>query len=86
MRRIETRVDAPVRRGLSKLFLAVALSAGLSSPVAADSYRADKAGHPIRITAYLLHPFGVLLDTLIFRPAHWVGSQQPLKALFGHSD
>jgi hypothetical protein len=26
----------------------------------------------------------VILDLLIFRPAHWVGSHEPLATLFGH--
>ena len=30
--------------------------------------------------AYVLHPVGVALDVLIFRPAHWVGSQGALDA------
>lgn len=86
MRHNEIRISARRRRGVSALILALLLCTALAGPAAADAYKGDMAAHPIRITAYLLHPFGVLLDTLIFRPAHWVGSQQPLKALFGHTD
>jgi hypothetical protein len=34
--------------------------------------------------AYALHPIGVVLDTLIFRPAHWAVHHEPLTTLFGH--
>jgi hypothetical protein len=53
-------------------------------PAAADRYDPQEAGHPARIAAYVLHPVGVILDLLIFRPAHWVGSHEPLATLFGH--
>lgn len=65
--------------------LAVAILAlGFSVPAAADRYDPQRAGHPARIVAYALHPVGVLLDLLIFRPAHWIGSREPLATLFGH--
>jgi hypothetical protein len=56
----------------------------LAAPVAADDYEPQRAGHPVRIVAYALHPVGVMLDLLIFRPAHWVGSHEPFTTLFGH--
>jgi hypothetical protein len=54
--------------------------------VAADEYEPDSAGHPVRILAYALHPVGVVIDYLIMRPAHWLGSFEPLKTIFGHED
>ncbi len=74
---------APLRRllaGLAFCLLAVAFAA----PAAADEYDARRAGHPLRIVAYVLHPFGVALDWLIFRPAHWAGSQPAMAYIFGH--
>jgi hypothetical protein len=56
----------------------------LAAPAAADRYDPQKAGHPARIVAYALHPIGVMLDLLIFRPAHWIGSKEPLATFFGH--
>jgi hypothetical protein len=50
----------------------------------ADEYDPQRAGHPVRIVAYALHPVGVILDLLIFRPAHWVGSQPYVDEFFGH--
>ena len=65
----------------------VAFSLAAAAPAAhADSYEADRAAHPVRIMAYVLHPVGVLLDYLLVRPAHWLGHQQPFKTLFGHED
>lgn len=58
--------------------------AALPTPVAADEYEPQRAGHPARIAAYVLHPVGVMLDLLIFRPAHWVVTHEPLARLFGH--
>ena len=53
-------------------------------PAAADRYDPQEAGHPVRIIAYVAHPVGVVLDLLIFRPIHWLGSREPLATLFGH--
>ena len=50
----------------------------------ADDYDPQRAGHPVRIAAYVLHPVGVILDVLIFRPAHWIGSRPGLDEFFGH--
>lgn len=63
--------------------VAIAMLA-VASPAAADRYDPQNAGHPLRIAAYVVHPVGVVLDLLIFRPAHWIGSQGPLAKLFGH--
>jgi hypothetical protein len=57
---------------------------GFALPASADRYDPQKAGHPVRILAYALHPVGVMLDLLIFRPAHWIGSKEPLASFFGH--
>jgi hypothetical protein len=66
--------------------LAVALLlAALAVPARADTTRYDplRAGHPLRIVAYALHPVGVIVDTLIFHPAWWLGTHEPLRTLFG---
>jgi hypothetical protein len=73
----------PLRRSLAALLLAAALAA-LAGPAAADEYDARRAGHPLRVAAYILHPIGVALDYLVFRPAHWVGSQPVIRTIFGH--
>ena len=68
-------------------FVALATAAvllALSAPASADRYNPQQAGHPMRIVAYAVHPVGVLLDLLIFRPAHWIGSKEPLATFFGH--
>lgn len=71
-----------LRAGLIGCFLIV-----LAAPVAAEpEYESSQAGHPLRIVAYVLHPVGVILDTLIMRPAYWLGSHEPLRTLFGRTD
>ena len=51
---------------------------------AQDPYDPQKAGHPVRIIAYALHPVGWLLDRLIFFPAWWIGGHEPLRSIVGH--
>jgi hypothetical protein len=74
---------APLRRSFAVLCL-VAGFALVATPAAADEYDARRAGHPLRVVAYVLHPFGVALDYLLFRPAHWVGSLPGVRTVFGH--
>lgn len=76
----------PLSRRLARgLAAALALAAFVPiSAARADEYDPQKAGHPVRILAYAVHPVGVILDLLIFRPAHWVGSQPGLDRFFGH--
>lgn len=71
-----------IARGIAA---ALALAAvGFASGARADDYDPQRAGHPARILAYAVHPVGVVLDLLIFRPAHWVGSLPGLSKFFGH--
>jgi hypothetical protein len=56
-------------------------------PARADAdYDPKRAGNPVRIAAYVVHPVGVLLDYLIFRPAWWIGQHEPFKTIFGVTD
>jgi hypothetical protein len=50
------------------------------------NYEPLRAGHPLRIIAYVLHPVGVILDYAIFRPAYWLGSHEPIRTLVGQTD
>ncbi len=49
----------------------------------ASRYRSHRAGNPIRIVAYVLHPVGVILETLIFKPAWSLAQYEPLRTLVG---
>jgi len=77
-----------IRRGLQALLLALVLAIPFfaATGARADEYDPERAGHPVRILAYILHPVGVAFDYLLFRPAHWVGSREPFKTIFGHED
>ena len=70
-----------LRAGIAVLALAACLTPSLAL---ADEYDPQKAGHPVRIIAYVAHPFGVIVDLLILRPAHWIGSLPVLDEFFGH--
>ena len=74
----------PIHRA-GRAALAALLIAVLAAPLAAaaEEYDPLEAGHPIRVAAYALHPVGVILDWLIFRPAWWLGQHEPLRTLFG---
>jgi hypothetical protein len=76
-------------RRTRKSLAAAALASSLlfaAAPALADDYDSEGSGHPLRIAAYLAHPVGVIIDTLIFRPAHWIVHFEPFKTLFGHED
>ena len=69
----------------------VAVSFGLcilvgASSATADEYDPSYSAHPLRVVGYVLHPVGVIIDTLIFRPAHWLVQWDFTKKLFGHQD
>ncbi len=72
------------RRILRGFAAALALCALGSAAARADQYDPQRAGHPIRVLAYVVHPVGVILDLVIFRPAHWIGSLPGLDEFFGH--
>jgi hypothetical protein len=82
---LEEAMLRAIRRPLASAVLALGLLAA-ASPATADEYDPSYAGHPLRILAYILHPVGVAFDYLLFRPAHWIGSHEPLKTIFGHTD
>lgn len=46
-------------------------------------YDRRRAGHPLRIVAYALHPAGVVLDRLIFEPVWRIGQHEPFRTLCG---
>jgi len=65
------------------LLISLALTAktGLAAP---DEYD-DSQSNPLRITAYLIHPFGVITEWLFFRPFHYlVSANEQNEKLFGH--
>ncbi len=71
------------RTRLTWLSLGVAAVLAVSGPARADDYDAKNAGHPLRIVAYVVHSAGVILDRLIFRPAHWIGHHEPIQTIVG---
>jgi len=78
-------MQGSIRRVVGTLALASLLLAAPTAAVA-NEYDSERAGHPLRVVGYVLHPIGVLVDTLVFRPAHWVISHEPLRSLFGHDE
>jgi hypothetical protein len=81
-----TRTGPRARARVVAALLALCLLLASAAPVAADEYDPKRAGHPLRIVAYVLHPLGVLVDYLVMRPAYWIGSQEPLRTIFGQDD
>ncbi|MFQ5851640.1 MAG: OmpA family protein [Candidatus Binatia bacterium] len=65
------------------LVLLLALSA-LPARASADEYD-ESQSHPLRITAYILHPFGRLMEWVVSRPFHaLVSGSKELEYIFGH--
>lgn len=85
-----TRHGAAIARtiaaGLACAFLLLAVSGPALAEKRMSRYDSSKSGHPVRIAAYIVHPIGVVLDNLIFKPAYWLGTHEPLKTLFGVTD
>lgn len=71
-------------RTIVVLTLLAILAAPQSAP-AEERYDPSKAGNPVRIAAYALHPVGVILDYVIFRPAWYIGGKEPFRTLFGRA-
>ncbi len=72
-----------MKRIASLCALALVLAA---APASADDHRSDRAGHPLKIVATILHPIGVVIDYVIFRPAHWLQNREPVKTATGHTN
>ena len=68
-------------RTLALVLVLITVSA--SAWAGTTRYNPRRSGHPLRVIAYALHPVGVIVDTLIFRPAWWVGTHEPFRTLFG---
>ncbi len=60
--------------GLAALFLASASVAQAASGDSRYQYN-DRDAHPARIVSYGLHPVGTILEWVILRPLHFVGSR-----------
>jgi len=65
------------------LTLLLLLALALPATAGAREYRSSRAGHPLRIVAYALHPVGYLLDRLIVYPAWWIAQNESVGALVG---
>jgi hypothetical protein len=74
-------------KGLIAALSLVALLAlsGSAFAIPNDEYD-DSQSYPLRVAAYLIHPVGVGLEYLIFRPFHWlVSHDETTEMIFGHT-
>ena len=80
------RTRGRIRRSLASLAVIGSLLFA-SSPVWAAEveapYESTEAGHPVKIVYYIVYPVGFLLDTLIMKPAYWLGRHEPFRSVFG---
>lgn len=77
-------VRSPSLRRWAAASAIAALVAAATPAARADEYDPERAGHPLRIVAYVLHPIGFVFEWLVMRPAHWLVSQRPMDEVFGH--
>jgi outer membrane protein OmpA-like peptidoglycan-associated protein len=75
-----------MKRGkLTVLVLAGCLALTAKSGFAAPDEYDESQSNPLRVTAYLVHPFGVLTEWLFLRPFHYlVSANEQNERLFGH--
>lgn len=72
-----------MRSTIASLAVVAALTMPSLAP-AADEYD-DSQSHPLRIATYLVHPVGMALEWVIFRPFHLLTSASPdTEYVFGH--
>ncbi len=79
--------DTAVSRSVSVLMILAFVCCILlcaATGYADEEYNPQEAGHPLKITAYLLFPIGTLLDYGLMRPAYWVVRQEPMRTIFGY--
>jgi hypothetical protein len=85
-----TKRGRDVRRSILRAAAGIVAAAWImlaATPArAGEPYDPKRAGNPVRIAAYIVHPVGVILDYLIFRPAWWIGQHEPFRSLFGVTD
>ena len=72
---------------MKSTFALLAFAGVLALPVAAravDEYD-DSQAHPLRVAAYAVHPVGVALEWIVFRPIHYLVAASPeTEYVFGH--
>ena len=73
-----------MRARIASLALLVTLGMTGAAFAVPDEYD-DSQSHPLRVAAYLVHPVGVGLEWLIYRPFHWVVSREGADRVFGHN-
>jgi hypothetical protein len=75
-----------MKRSIAALSLVALLAlSGSAWAIPQDEYD-DSQTYPLRIAAYLLHPVGVGLEYLLFRPFHWIVSHdEKSEMIWGHT-
>jgi hypothetical protein len=89
---MQEKTRLPARGRFARLFVmlfpmvAAGVLAWTAAPAEAqpDRYDPKRAGNPLRITAYALHPVGVLIDYGLMRPCFWVVQREPFSSIFGY--
>jgi hypothetical protein len=71
-------------RVLCLLFVIGLLMLATIQRAEADTYDPQRAGNPLRIVAYVLHPVGFVLDYGLMRPCFWLVQRQPFRTVFGY--
>lgn len=74
-----------MKRTIACMCLAAVLALyGSALAVPNDEYD-DSESHPLRTAAYILHPVGVGLEYVFYRPLHWLVSRnETTERIFGH--
>lgn len=73
-----------MRAKIASLVLLASIAMSGAAFAVPDEYD-DSQSHPLRVAAYAIHPIGVGLEWLIFRPIHWLVSREGADYVFGHT-
>ena len=74
-----------MKRSIAGLSLVALLALSGSAWAMPDDEYDESQSNPLRVAAYVVHPFGVALEYVIFRPIHWVVSRNDTtETIFGH--
>ena len=68
-------------------FIAAAIVLFLAVPTKSEAhdYDRDDSEHPLRYVAYAIHPIGIALEYIVFRPIHkLVSLNKATSVTFGH--
>ena len=70
------------RRPIAAVVVAALMFSAVGA--AADPHDPQESGHPLEVVGTLLYPVGWLVETVVFRPLHWLAGQRWVAPVVNH--